>query len=117
MAGPVGIVHMVSKAAKTGFANQIFLLALISVAVGIFNLFPIPVLDGGTALLFIWEGISRRKLTEKLVGAVNSVGFVLLLSIFVFATYSDFARMRATRAAKAAMSAPAQTAPAPSDKK
>ncbi len=108
VAGPVGIVHMVSKAAKTGFANQIFLLALISVAVGIFNLFPIPILDGGTSLLFIWEGISGRKLTEKLVGAVNSVGFVVLISIFLFATYSDFARLKATKAAKAAISAPAQ---------
>lgn len=94
LAGPVGIVSMVSKAAHSGLANFIFLVGLISVAVGFFNLLPIPLLDGGHVVLYIIEGISRRKLTGKVMQAVNSVGLAILLGILVFATYSDVMRMK-----------------------
>ncbi len=94
LAGPVGIVSMVSKAAHSGPANFIFLIGLISVAVGFFNLLPIPLLDGGHAVLYIIEGISRRKLTGRVMQAVNSVGLAILLGILIFATYSDVMRMR-----------------------
>ena len=93
LTGPVGIVHMVSKAAHSGFADLVFLIALISVAVGVFNLLPIPVLDGGQSLLFIWEGISRRKLTEKVFVVANSMGFAFLVCVLVFATYGDLVRL------------------------
>ncbi|MDD4005435.1 MAG: RIP metalloprotease RseP, partial [Elusimicrobiaceae bacterium] len=102
VAGPVGIVQIVSKAAHSGMENFISLIALLSVAIGLFNLFPIPMLDGGTIVLFLWEGISRRKITEKLLERVNSVGMVLLVCLLVFATYSDIARIRKSRLEKAA---------------
>lgn len=94
LAGPIGIVGIVSKAAHTGMADFVFLVGLISVAVGFFNLLPIPLLDGGHAVLYLWEGISGRKLTVKLLRAVNSVGIAMLLSILLFATYSDIMRLR-----------------------
>jgi len=96
-AGPVGIVHMVSSAARAGLANLIFLIGIISVAIGLFNLLPIPILDGGNAVLYLWEGASRRRLTEKAVSFVNSVGLAIILCIFLFATYSDIMRFRETK--------------------
>ncbi|MEI8191485.1 MAG: M50 family metallopeptidase, partial [candidate division NC10 bacterium] len=78
LAGPVGIVQMVSKAAHSGLEDLVFLIALISVAIGFFNLLPIPLLDGGHAVLYFWEGISRRKLTIKTMTVANSIGLVML---------------------------------------
>lgn len=102
VAGPIGIVQIVGKAVHSGFENFIWLVALLNVAVGLFNLFPIPVLDGGTAILFIYEGISRRKLTEQLIVKANSVGIIILLGIFLFATYSDINRIVTMRKPKPA---------------
>ncbi|NLO92476.1 MAG: site-2 protease family protein [Elusimicrobia bacterium] len=99
LAGPVGIVQMVGQAAHTGMENLVYLVALISVAIAIFNLFPIPILDGGHIMLYLWEGVSRRKLTEKLLLGANNVGFALLISIFLFATYSDISRIYKSRRA------------------
>ncbi|MFA5161116.1 MAG: RIP metalloprotease RseP [Elusimicrobiales bacterium] len=99
VAGPVGIVHMVSKAAHSGFANLVFLIGLISVAIGIFNLLPIPILDGGQSLIFLWEGISRHKPTERVFQVANAMGLAFLLCVLLFATYSDINRIFAKSAA------------------
>lgn len=108
LAGPIGIVNIVSKAAHTGMADLFFLIGLISVAVGFFNLLPIPLLDGGWALLFLYEGIFRRKITPVIMKYVNGAGMTMLLGILLFATYSDLARIKASHDAKkaAAVSVP-----------
>ncbi|OIO09155.1 MAG: hypothetical protein AUJ52_07030 [Elusimicrobia bacterium CG1_02_63_36] len=102
LAGPVGIVQMVSRAAHSGLEDLVFLIGLISVAIGFFNILPIPLLDGGHGILYLWEGISRRKLTTQIVGAANSVGLVFLLSLLIFATFNDVMRIRDARRAKKA---------------
>ena len=102
LAGPVGIVQMVSKAAHSGLEDLIFLIALISVAIGFFNLLPIPLLDGGHAVLYAWEGLSKRKLTIKTMTVANSIGLALLVSIILFATYNDILRLRESHRAQAA---------------
>jgi regulator of sigma E protease len=94
LAGPVGIATVVAKATKSGPREFLFLIALISVGIGLFNLFPIPLLDGGHLMFFVWEGITRRRVTPKAVARANMVGMTLLLGILVFATFSDFQRMR-----------------------
>ncbi|OGR64899.1 MAG: hypothetical protein A2X31_12260 [Elusimicrobia bacterium GWB2_63_22] len=108
LAGPIGIVNIVSKAAHTGLTDLVFLIGLISVAVGFFNLLPIPLLDGGHAVLYIFEGISRRKLTPDIMKYVNAVGIAFILSIFIFATYSDIMRIVTSRSAKKAAAAQQQ---------
>lgn len=108
LAGPIGIVNIVSKAAHTGLTDLVFLIALISVAVGFFNLLPIPILDGGWAVLYLYEGISRRKLTGKIMQYVNGAGMAMLLSILIFATYNDIVRMVSSRSAKKAAAAQEQ---------
>lgn len=105
LAGPIGIVNIVSKAAHTGLTDLFFLIGLISVAVGFFNLLPIPLLDGGWAVLYLYEGISRRKLTGEIMKYVNGAGIAMLLSILLFATYSDIMRIVSSRTAKKAAAA------------
>ncbi|PIU17719.1 MAG: hypothetical protein COT18_12530, partial [Elusimicrobia bacterium CG08_land_8_20_14_0_20_59_10] len=105
LAGPIGIVNIVSKAAHTGMADLFFLIGLISVAVGFFNLLPIPLLDGGWAVLFLYEGIFRRKITPVIMKYVNGAGMTMLLGILLFATYSDLARIKASHDAKKAAAA------------
>lgn len=110
LAGPVGIMQMVSKAAHSGLDDLFFLIGLISVAIGFFNFLPVPLLDGGHAALYLWEGISGKKLTHGLIEATNKVGIVFLVSLLVFATYNDILRLRSH-----AHPTPIQTA-APSSK-
>ncbi|HNW45216.1 MAG TPA: M50 family metallopeptidase [Elusimicrobiales bacterium] len=110
LAGPIGIVNIVSKAAHTGLADLVFLIGLISVAVGFFNLLPIPLLDGGWAVLFLFEGAFKRRITPTVMKYVNGAGIGLLMSILLFATYSDLMRLKNSRDAKKAAAA-AQAAP------
>lgn len=94
LAGPVGIMQMIGKAAHSGFEEFLSLIALISVAVGFFNLLPIPLLDGGHAVIYTIEGLSRRKLTPKVMSYANSFGLAFLLGVLLFATYQDIGRLR-----------------------
>ncbi len=108
LAGPIGIINIVSKAAHTGLTDLFFLIGLISVAVGFFNLLPIPLLDGGHALLYICEGVFRRKITPKIMQYVNGAGIAVLVTILVFATYSDIMRLVSSHAARKAAAAQVQ---------
>ncbi len=100
LAGPVGIVQMVSRAAHSGWEDLVFLIGLISVAIGFFNILPIPLLDGGHGAMYLWEGLSGRKLTKEAVATANGVGIAFLISLLVFATYNDLLRIRNTRMMK-----------------
>jgi regulator of sigma E protease len=93
VAGPIGVVQVLAKAAKTGWDSLLHLLAVISVALGLFNLLPIPLVDGGHIFLSLIEGITRRPISRKVIAVSNVVGLGIILSIFVFATYSDLARL------------------------
>ncbi len=100
LAGPVGIFQMVSRASRAGWAEFIFLIGFISVAIGFFNLLPLPLLDGGHAVFYWWEGIRGKRASTAVMEKANTVGIVFLLSLLVFATYNDFLRIRTERAAK-----------------
>jgi regulator of sigma E protease len=100
LAGPVGITQMVGRAAHGRWEDLVFVIGFISVAIGFFNLMPVPLLDGGHAFLYLWEGLSRRKLTQELMSRASNVGFVLLALLVLFATYSDIVRLRGERAAR-----------------
>jgi regulator of sigma E protease len=93
VAGPIGIISIVSKAAHSEFYDFLYLVGLISVAVGFFNLLPLPLLDGGHFVLYLFEGILRKKITPTVIKYVNSTGIVILVSILIFATYNDVMRI------------------------
>lgn len=93
VAGPIGVIQVMAKSAKNGLESYIRLLAVISVALGLFNLLPIPLVDGGMIVLFLLEGIIRKKISTKVISIYNSIGLALILIIFLFATYSDLIRL------------------------
>jgi len=92
IAGPIGIASIAAKAAQAGMQDFIYLIALLSVGVAIFNLFPIPLLDGGHLVFYLWEGITKRPVKFRAMQIANTVGLSLLIAIFVFATYNDIQR-------------------------
>jgi regulator of sigma E protease len=110
LAGPVGIFQMVSRAAHQGWEEFIFLIGFISVAIGFFNLLPLPLLDGGHGAFYFWEGIMGKRLTPETQEKANTVGLAFLMSLLIFATYNDVLRIRSERAARAAAK-PAVEAP------
>jgi len=91
--GPIMIAQMAGEQAKAGFDNFAWFIALLSVNLGIINLFPIPVLDGGHLLLFGIEGIIRRPVNEKLRTKLVQFGALLLVSLMAFVFYNDIVRI------------------------
>ncbi len=94
LSGPLGIAQMVTKATKEGVSYVIYLIAIISTGLGLFNLFPIPVLDGGHIFLYLIEGLIRRPLSRKVMQVANAVGLSVVLTIFLYASYQDILRWR-----------------------
>ena len=93
VAGPIGVIQFMANSAKSGLETYLRLLAVISVALGLFNLFPIPLVDGGMIVLFLLEGIIRKRISTKVIAVYNYIGLGLILLIFLFATYSDLIRL------------------------
>lgn len=93
LAGPIGIVNIIHKSVHTGLENFIFLLAMLSLAVGMFNLFPIPILDGGYALVYLAEGITGKLPSVKTLTRATNVGFYILILLILYASYSDIKRI------------------------
>ena len=93
LAGPVGTVSGVSTAVKTSAYSMLRIMALLTINVGLFNLFPIPALDGWRLFLLIFEGIFKRKFPDKWDWAINAVGLVLLLGLMCVITFSDITKL------------------------
>lgn len=93
LSGPVGILTITQKTTQLGWLSYLSLFALISLNIGIFNLLPIPALDGGRILILALERIFHRKINETLVENIILGSFILLFGIFIFATYNDIARL------------------------
>jgi len=89
LAGPVGIARISGEAAKRGLPTLLEFMAVISLNLGLLNLLPIPILDGGHLLLLAIEGILRRDLSLAVKERFVQVGLVFLLGIFAFVMYSD----------------------------
>ena len=93
VAGPVGIASLAGDAARAGFWNLLTFLALISLNLGILNLFPFPALDGGRLFLLVGEMIFRRRLPDKVERYIHFAGFVLLITLIVVVTWNDIVKL------------------------
>ena len=91
--GPILIFQIYGEQAEQGFNEFIRLTALLSINLGLINLLPIPILDGGHILFFLIEIIKGRPVTEKNRELAQQVGFFMLISLMVFAFYNDIARV------------------------
>jgi len=91
--GPVGIAEMSGNAASAGWIPLFTLMAMISLNLGLLNLMPIPVLDGGHIMILALEGVSRRDFSMKVKEKMLLVGFVLLVTLMVTVIYNDLTRV------------------------
>lgn len=91
--GIVQIADVTSKAAKISLGVLLTIVALISVNLGVLNLFPIPALDGGHILFNLYELIFRREVNERVLTTLTYCGWALLLGIMVLATFNDIMRL------------------------
>jgi regulator of sigma E protease len=92
LSGPIGIARISKKVASEGFLNLLGLAALISVSIGLINLFPIPILDGGHLLYYGCEAVLGRPLGAKAQEMGFRLGLALVLGLFVLATWNDLVR-------------------------
>jgi regulator of sigma E protease len=91
--GPIGIARLSGAAARQGPLAFIELMALISLNLAIFNLLPIPILDGGGMLMLLVEMVIRRDLSLQVKEAVFKVGMVFLMVVVVFVFYNDISKL------------------------
>ncbi|MCD7775428.1 MAG: RIP metalloprotease RseP [Clostridiales bacterium] len=95
LSGPVGTVSMIAEvtseaaSAGTGFDTIVYIMALITINIGVFNLLPIPALDGGRLFFIIIEGIRRKPIPAKYEGRIHAVGLALLMLFMVVITFND----------------------------
>ena len=93
LAGPVGVVHMTGKVAEMGIVPLLNFTAFLSLNLGIINLLPIPVLDGGHFLALMIEGIIRRPINGKILYGAQIAGMTLLIMLMLYATKNDVTRL------------------------
>jgi regulator of sigma E protease len=91
--GPIGIIRVSGQALEQGFSTLLTLMALISLNLGVLNVLPIPILDGGVMLLLIVESLMRRDLSLRMKERIVQVSFVFLLMLTVIVLYNDVVKL------------------------
>jgi len=93
IAGPLGIAQMTGEAAKLGFLNLLYFTAILSIFIGLFNLLPIPILDGGHIIILAIEKLRGKPLEAEKISFMYFIGISLMIIIFIIATYKDILRV------------------------
>ena len=93
LAGPVGIFQMVGQSAERGFSSLLWFMAMLSINLGVLNLLPIPMLDGGHLTILAIEGIIRRDLSARHKAWLQQAGFAFLLFLIIYVTFNDIGRI------------------------
>lgn len=91
LTGPIGISTMVAK--TQGIQDFIYLLALISLSLGVTNLLPFPPLDGGKVVIYLIEAVRRKPMKEKTEINIQMIGFAIIIGLTIFVTYNDILRI------------------------
>lgn len=93
LSGPVGIYSIVGSQRAAGFENVLYLVALLSINVGVINLLPLPAFDGGRILFLLIEKIKGSPVNARVENIIHSVGFVLLMLLMLYITLNDILRL------------------------
>ena len=101
MSGPIGTFTAISEAANEGLKTSIFvafmnimaLMAFITINLGVFNLLPLPGLDGGHLVFLLFEMITGKKLNPKYEGFIQILGLVLFVALIIYVSYADILRL------------------------
>jgi len=91
--GPVAIAQAIGEGARQGLANLLGLTGILSIQLGLINLFPFPALDGGQLVVLAFEGIRGKPLSPEKKGFIQLTGFILLLTLMIVITYQDILRL------------------------
>ena len=89
LSGPVGIYNIVGEQSKEGIESLLYLLAYLSINVGVINLIPFPAFDGGHILFLIIEKVMRKPVPEKIESTITGIGFILLILLMIYITCHD----------------------------
>jgi regulator of sigma E protease len=111
--GPIGIIRVSGQMFREGFAPLVMLMALISLNLGIINLLPIPILDGGVMLLLAIEGLMRQDLSLAVKERIVQVSFVFLLAVIAVVIYNDVVKLIPLQSDPPIGAAPASVDPGP----
>ena len=89
VSGPVGMAGAVGQATKNGASSLLYLFTLITMNLGVFNLLPVPALDGGRIVFLLIEAITRKPVKKEVEQMVNTVGILILFALMIFITFKD----------------------------
>ena len=90
LSGPISIAETSGQMVKQGSLNYLWFIVVLSTAIGMINLFPIPVLDGGHLLFFTVEALIGKKPNQRIINSFMTFGFILLMCLMVFSIFNDF---------------------------
>lgn len=93
LSGPLGIAKIGYMVAERGIIDLLMFLGFLSINLAILNFLPIPILDGGHMVFLIWEGITRRKPSSRVIGWAHGVGLLFIISLFLFVMYVDISSL------------------------
>ena len=93
LSGPISIADYAGKSAATGLTQYVVFLALISISLGVLNLLPLPVLDGGHLMYYLWESVSGKPVSEFWMKRLQRVGIAMLLVMMSVAVFNDVVRL------------------------
>jgi regulator of sigma E protease len=93
LGGPIMIAQLAGKQMEAGWINLVYFMGLISVNLGILNLMPIPILDGGHLMFFSYEALRRRPMSPRAMEICQQIGLIILVSLMIFVFYNDIAKL------------------------
>jgi regulator of sigma E protease len=93
LSGPLTIADYAGKSAGMGLTQYLLFLALISVSLGVLNLFPLPVLDGGHLMYYLWEGVTGKPVSDVWMESLQRGGVAILLVMMLIAFFNDITRL------------------------
>lgn len=93
VSGPIGTAELVGKAAKTNVNTFLYIIAILTINLGVFNLIPFPALDGGRFLFLIIEGIRRKPINKNVEAYINFGGIIILFAFMIFVSFKDVMKL------------------------
>jgi regulator of sigma E protease len=93
VSGPIGVAEVVGQAAKTDWLQFVYIVTVLTINLGVFNLIPFPALDGGRTLFLIIEGIRRKPLNRNVETYINLAGMVILFAFMIFVSFKDIMKL------------------------
>ena len=93
LSGPVGIYSIIDSQSKEGLEAVLYLVAYLSINIGIINLLPFPAFDGGRILFLLIEKIFRKPVSKKVENIIHSIGFMLIIALLIYVTFNDIIRL------------------------